>query len=145
MGYSGRVLSDIISFKTWAQQHSIHFIAVHGSAVTGRLNPQSDVDVAVLAGQALSLSEQVDLEAPVKNLLVHFLKDQDLSGRSLDITDCFGADPLFKFEVATKGQALYEDFPGAFNNFKVQSAREYADTEIFRRQRWAFMQKEYGS
>ena len=90
-----------------------------GSRARGEERPGSDVDVGVLAanGKELSFLElgllKVDLEAR--------------AGVPVDVVDLCTPDAVFRFEVVSCGQVLFEDRPGRWAEFVGKTLVDHDD------------------
>jgi predicted nucleotidyltransferase len=96
---------------------SVQLVVLFGSVARGRARRDSDLDVAVRA------DEPADLDA------LYVLLAPRLASSRVDLVDLRRAGPLLAFQVAQRGQVLYERDPGAFRTFQSLASRRYVDTE----------------
>jgi predicted nucleotidyltransferase len=99
---------------------TLELIVLFGSAATGRVRRDSDVDVAVLC------DGPADLDALFMALAPAFKTSR------VDLVDLRHAGPLLAFEVARSGIVLFERSPGVFRRFQSLASRRYADTRKLR-------------
>ncbi len=103
-----------------------------GSAVSGTLRPDSDVDIAILpADPGLPLRAELDLQAALAQA----------AGREVDLVRLDLAPTLVRWEVARSGRMLWASGPDETSCFVAEAASEYLDfapafkkaSEAFRR------------
>lgn len=97
-----------------------------GSVVTGKLHPESDIDIGILfdlcpdrttcAREAFSLSNHIAKE---------------LATDKVDLVVLNAADPLLLFEVAAKGMLVYERQRGLASTFKLKAIKMHMDAAKF--------------
>jgi predicted nucleotidyltransferase len=96
-----------------------HFVALFGSAATGKLRPDSDVDLAWLpADPNLPLSAELSFQAALSAA----------AGRDVDLVRMDQASTLCRHEVARSGILLSGDRT-AFVRFQVAAVDEFLDFE----------------
>ncbi len=105
-----------------AKRYGLRLIVLFGSQVTGRLHPESDVDVAVWTGKPLTFRRRLNL----------WLKLSQAFEADVDLAVLNHAEPLLMFQVAARGRALYEEERWAWDDFHGYACRSYWDTEKFR-------------
>jgi len=105
-----------------ARRHGLQLIVLFGSQVSGRTHPESDVDVAVWVTHSLT-SEQRDRL---------WLDLSDAFQAEIDLAVLNHAEPLLLYQVARKGQPLYENQRWAWEEFRGYAFRYYEDTQKFR-------------
>ena len=86
-----------------------------GSQATGRTHPGSDVDVAVLSTEPLTLQQKLDLQMEV---------EQAVQMSSVDLVDLRRATPILAFE-ALNGVRLFVNSPEEVAVFSSLVGREY--------------------
>jgi predicted nucleotidyltransferase len=90
---------DVDKLSAVAHTHGMRLLLQFGSSVTGRLHPQSDMDLAVLLDRApTSLSAYADLIADLQALFPSCEVDVALVNR---------ADPLFLKKITENCRLIY--------------------------------------
>lgn len=105
-----------------AKRYGLRLIVLFGSQVSGRLHPESDVDVAVWSDGSLKFKQRMDLW---KELSEAFDADVDLG-----VLD--HAEPLFLYQVARSGKTLYQAGRSVWSEFRGFACRYYWDTQKLR-------------
>jgi predicted nucleotidyltransferase len=116
----------------------VRLAVLFGSAARGRLQPGSDLDVALLPAAAASASgppwsDDDDLALQSTLTLA--------AGREVDLVRLDQASTILKWQIASAALPLLEDRPGELARFRAHAASEYADfapsyqryAEIFRK------------
>lgn len=100
-------------------------LAVYGFGSRSRdeAGPRSDVDVAVLLDQRLSLAQELRLRAEVV---------QELRRDDVDLVVLNQAPPLLRYEVVSAGRRLFARDEEAADRFEERAARECFDTAHLR-------------
>lgn len=75
---------------------------LYGSAVTGKMNPDSDIDVALLFDRPLTASNKMMLISHLQDGLKH----------DIDVVDLFALNGTILKQVLTKGCVLVQSKPG---------------------------------
>ena len=105
-----------------AHAHGIELIIQFGSTVSGTTHAASDLDLAVLLGDAPeSLASQADLVSDIQALV---------PGRDVDVAILNHADPLFLKQVTDRGVLVFGS-PGRFQEFKLYAFKRYQDHRRF--------------
>lgn len=91
---------------------------VFGSAQSGEVHPNGDVDIGVLFESPPSVDEQLNLLAGLQAALNH---------EEIDLVVLNGANPILRFE-AISGKALFCRDAGRRAEFASLTAREYEDS-----------------
>ena len=102
------------------KDEGLRLILLFGSAVSGKMHKQSDIDIAFL------FDKPVDILG-LTNKVIRLLHTDNI-----DVVDLKRASPLLKFLVATDGRLLYERKEGMFNEFYSLAFRMYVDTKKLR-------------
>jgi predicted nucleotidyltransferase len=89
-----------------------------GSAASGKLRPDSDIDIGILAsvGRDIGLDGELALGAALERIF----------GREVDLVRLDTASTLLRFE-ASQGRCLHEEREGAFADFVARALLEYED------------------
>ncbi len=102
------------------EKYNLRFIIVHGSYAKGTPHSGSDLDVAVLGRQCMT----VDILLELHGLLAGVFGDN--RDRELDLKSLHGVDPLFRYLVVRDGVLLYGGETD-FNEFKTYAMRSFDD------------------
>ena len=79
------------------KKYSLTLILLHGSQVTGRIHPESDVDIAVIKNHTHTTLRLTELIADLGNVL---------STDRIDVADLTHADPLLLYAATQKATLL---------------------------------------
>ena len=124
--------------KICAGEPRVLAVFLFGSQVDGYAMPSSDVDLAILLDQELSLEEWLDLEVK----LCHAVGRDDL-----DILPLERASISLRFR-AISGRLLYQRAPDRVSNFIQRTLREFCDfqpvLETYRREFAQSLENDYG-
>ncbi len=107
---------------TLAPHEEIQLAFVFGSAANGKLRPDSDVDVAVLAGKQLSTELRLALMAELSLALK----------REVDLVDLYGAWGLILRQVLTTGTLVLKRSGTAHAALLKRMLLDQADMEPLR-------------
>ena len=102
------------------QDKGLQLALLFGSAASGKMHKQSDIDLAFLfntPANVLSLTNKII---------------QLLHTDHIDVIDLRRASPLLKFSIMKHGMLIYEREPGIFNEFYSLAFRMYVDTKKLR-------------
>jgi predicted nucleotidyltransferase len=102
------------------EEEGLQLFLLFGSVVSGKVNPQSDIDLAFL------YDGPVDILA-LTNRVIRLLHTDNI-----DVVDLRRANPLLKLSAAKQGVLLHERSPGLFNSFYSLAFRRYVDTKKLR-------------
>lgn len=93
-----------------------------GSVLTGKMNPMSDVDVALLLQDRVSLPRELSLSFDViSDVQKTFQREADVKVLN-HITDL-----PFLYEVLSKGKLIYERDPAIHRGFVARAVIDYLD------------------
>jgi uncharacterized protein len=97
-----------------------------GSAATGRLRPDSDVDIAVLPVRrdALLLGERLSLTAELGRMV----------GREVDLGVLTTRDLVYAKEAVARGRLIFDRDHGATATFEMYALSMYASLQEARRE-----------
>jgi predicted nucleotidyltransferase len=104
----------------------VEVVALFGSAATGRLRPDSDLDlyVRLRPGKSWDLARRLSVASDVSRLL----------GREVDlVVEDEHTSTILRRQVAQHGQPLWERRPGAWIDLQVAAVRAYTDLEPYLR------------
>jgi len=105
-----------------SRNHSLRFILLHGSYVTGKIKIGSDLDIALLGGKPIEFEELLAIYSDLAEIF------GDNPQRELDVKSLHKADPLFCYQVVKDSQLLYGDLTD-FNEFKAYAFSNYYDSK----------------
>jgi predicted nucleotidyltransferase len=96
----------------------VELAILFGSAASGKLRPDSDIDIGILwaSGRDIGLDGELALGAELERVL----------GREVDLVRLDTASTLLRFE-ASRGRCLHEAREGAFADFVARALLEYED------------------
>lgn len=113
---------DIAKLKAVAQEiardNGLDLIVLFGSRATGTTHRRSDVDIAYVAREPLSLSQE-------SALIVEFMRL--FRTDAVDLVSLRNASPLLRYQVARFGKAIYERTPGLFISFYINALRQHQE------------------
>jgi predicted nucleotidyltransferase len=139
--YKVRVISvNESALREIAEQFGLSLIVLFGSAAKGRMNKESDVDIAVWAEM---LVDDEDVLADWTIALGSSLAEAIPNGEGVDLVVLNKVTSLLQFQVARHGVLLYERVPNSWRRFKSYAARRYDDDAKFRRCQWEYLQRHY--
>jgi len=101
----------------------VQFAILYGSAATGTMRDNSDIDVAVMYTSPLTMKELLRL---VRDVAAVFRRD-------VDILDLRTAGPIVKMQVLRYGRPVVINDPGALQRFQMYTPSEYFDFKLQRR------------
>lgn len=113
---------QIADFLSGNQDIAVAFL--FGSLVSGRLKPESDVDIAVLYSPGSVPSYNIHLE--LKDDLSQIIK------READIVVLNNASPIIKMQVLKNGKKIVEQDSQVYSDFFVRTINEYDDLKRVR-------------
>ena len=96
----------------------VKFAYVFGSAVTGRLGPESDIDIGLFPDDAYAGK---DARWTLRDLFL------DQFERSVDVVFLDSADPIIRYQVLANGEELLVEDRGVLNLFKAEAMSRYID------------------
>ena len=101
----------------------VQFAVLYGSAASGALREDSDVDLAVMYPSSLGVDHLIRLTEEVSGVF----------GRDVDLVDLRRAGPILKMQVLQNGRPVVVNDPGAFERFRMYTPSEYFDFKLCRR------------
>lgn len=114
-----------MDLKSIIKKYKIILLVTFGSFNTERFTSNSDIDIAFKSKKPLSVHDKLNL---INDLAGYFKRD------NIDLIDIKNAEPLLLYEIACKGNILYEE-DHSFLNFKLYASFRYADTKHLRKAR----------
>jgi len=102
------------------EEEALQLVLLFGSQSSGKVHPESDIDLGFLYDEAVDLLE-------LTNKVIQLLRKD-----RVDVIDLRRANSLLCFSAARQGKLLYERCPGLFNRFYSLSFRRYIDTKKLR-------------
>jgi len=106
-----------------AKEHNLLLVLLYGSQVKGKVNKDSDIDIAVLGAKPISTDDLITLN----NEFAQIFKAYEIDVKSLHKTD-----PLFRYHVMQNSVLLYGRSYD-FLTFKSYAFRSYHDSkDLFR-------------
>lgn len=108
------------SLKPLFKEEGLQLVVLFGSAVSGKIHKQSDIDLAILFDKPFDILS-------ITNRVISLLHTDHI-----DIIDLKHATPLMKFSVSKNGIIIYEKEQGMFNEFCSLAFRMYIDTKKLR-------------
>lgn len=122
-----RAVADI------ARKENLVAAYLHGSAATGRMDDESDIDIAFLADAPLTRDERYALRMRCLLALMEASPDEALSDK-FDVVLLRDVPVLLQYNVIRKGRRLYERNRGERMDFELSVERAYDDEEPYLRQ-----------
>lgn len=119
--------------ETVARELAVRCVVLFGSRATGTPppTPESDLDVAILAGPPDAPRAWWDCYETLSDVF---------SQATLDLVMLHEADPLFRYEIMRSGVLLYGD-PDVFLEYKAFAYRDFVDSADLRALEEALFQK----
>ncbi len=106
------------------RQHSVRFILLFGSVVTGNDGPLSDIDLGIYVNP--SAPRGLDEELAIGSILAKALGSDDV-----DVVILNDANPGLKFDAMRSGVVLFCVDEGEYEDFCVRSAAQFYDWSEF--------------
>jgi len=101
----------------------VQFAILYGSAVTGGMREDSDIDLAVMYPSALGAEDMLRLLGEVSGVF----------HRNADLLDLRRAGPIIKMQVLRYGRPVIINDARAFRQFTMYTPNEYFDFKLQRR------------
>jgi len=101
-----------------AQKYHLKMILLFGSQVSGKLNQESDIDIAFLSKKNLSFKQEYFLNYELTNIF---------QNHQIDTTNLRKAPPLLMKEILNNSQILYQSAPMIFDAFEVYALQRYQE------------------
>jgi uncharacterized protein len=133
---AGAIIVCVNEFERVARRLSqdprVQAVYLFGSQASGEVYPDSDVDIAVLLGQRISLMEEGRMRAEVVD---------ELSRDDVDFVILDEAPPLLRAEVVTGGRRLFARDERTAADFEDRAVIECLDTEYLRRMQYELLRE----
>lgn len=123
-------------YEFFLPKEEILFAYVFGSAVTGRVTPLSDIDIAAFIDNKKVNEEghPYGYEAALTSELMGLLKTN-----KVDLVLFNEASPLLKHRVFSRGVKVFDRDPNLEGKFFVRSLHQYFDTDALRKIQWSYL------
>jgi len=116
------------------QAIGVELVVLFGSRARGQQRPGSDLDLGVLFRP--TIVDPLDLLDRVQDLIS--------ADAPVDLVSLNDADPLLQREVAMDGEAMFQGYPGAFEEFRLRAIKLFMDTQWLRDAEAAALRSRYG-
>lgn len=126
--HSSRWQEKRTSLETAFAAHGVQVAWLFGSQARGTTRAESDIDIAVLFGEAVPPEEYPQRQLELIGVLMEVF-----ATNAVDLVVLNTAPPLLAFEVLQDGCVLYNADDAARVNFQVRALQEYRDTAPLRR------------
>jgi len=107
-----------------SRRNDIAFAFLFGSVAAGHRNVLSDLDLAIFFDGPLDFFKITDMREEISGIF----------GLETDIVALNSASPIIRMQVLKKGVLLVKRDPRAYNNFFVNTVKEYDDLKRSRRE-----------
>lgn len=121
-------------------RHDVLLLVLFGSTASGARHARSDLDLAVLFGQASAHGSWMRAEMKLEQEIEDVLRP----GCPVNVTALNRAGPLLEREVADKGVPLYAQAPDTWPLYRMAAYRRFEDTAKYRRRRLESLLSQYG-
>src|SRR3989344_373489 len=113
-------------------KYQLQLILLHGSHVSGKLHPKSDVDIAVVRERNNSRLDTLSLITDLGTVL---------ATDRIDVADITHADPLFLYAVVAKSQLVAGSLSD-FQALQLKAFQRYQDYQPFLKQEAQFIKEQ---
>lgn len=125
------MISDLISSYLQTHVPGIELAYLFGSEARGESTAASDVDIAILTKEVLSLDQRLEVMSGLSALL----------NREIDLVQLHEATDVFRAQVIRDGKLIYASDPNTKAEFEVRSIVDYIHLN---EQRQAILEDFYG-
>ncbi|MBM4251958.1 MAG: nucleotidyltransferase domain-containing protein [Deltaproteobacteria bacterium] len=115
-----QIRNKLISY--FATKDEVRLLVVFGSAIDGRMTAESDIDLALDLGRALTIDEKLEISHDLGKFL----------GRDVDIVDLSKVRGAILEEVVVKGERLMQRSPEDFAKLLTRMWYDKEDDGRFR-------------
>lgn len=105
-----------------AKKYQLKLILLFGSRVTGKLNKESDFDVAYLPSRNLDFDQENDINLQFTSIFMH---------DRVDTVDMRKASPLLFYAIFKNCQVLFAQDNLIFYRYRAYAAKQFADAKNF--------------
>ena len=99
-----------VTLNEIVEKYNIELLVYFGSYGTKFYNSESDIDIAFLSADHLSIQEKLELLED----LIHYHKKSEI-----DLVDLRTADPVLRYEIAVNGRVLFEKEENLFERYSL--------------------------
>jgi predicted nucleotidyltransferase len=105
-------------------QEKAEFALLFGSIKSGRIMPESDIDIGVyLKKEKIDFNEYLDFKSTLSSV----------SGREIDLVILNTCDIIIAMQIIANGEMIVNNNPGKFILFKARKIGEYIDFKMDRK------------
>ena len=104
------------------KKYNLKLIIFHGSYVTGKARPDSDLDIGILGNKPLDFKAVGNIHSDLEEIFGNNYV------RELDVKSLHKIDPLFRYQVAKDSQLIYGSTVD-YNEFRAYAFRLYFDSK----------------
>lgn len=132
--YTARMSIDLAAIEhavaSFAARERLVAAYLHGSAATGRMDSESDIDIALLPSHTLSTEERWKLRLRcIGFLMERFPKEEE----KFDVIILQDVPLLLRYNVIRRGSLLFEHDRSLRLDFEISTERQYEDEEHYLR------------
>jgi predicted nucleotidyltransferase len=118
------ILQDIIEPMKTILEDKVEFALLFGSAVTGRITSESDIDIGVFFKDPnISFDKYLDFKDALSTSC----------HREVDLINMNTSDIIITMQILANGSLLINNNPGHFVLYKAQKIGEYIDFKMDRK------------
>ncbi len=103
------------------KKYRLGLIILHGSYATGKIRPNSDLDIGILGKKPIGNKKFDNIFAELEKIF------GNNKGRELDVKSLHRIDPLFRYQVARDSQLIFGD-QTTYNEFRAYAFQSYYDS-----------------
>lgn len=97
---------------------------IFGSAVSGRLTEDSDVDIAILFSSMPEFPELLNITDEISGIV----------NKEVDVAVLNDSSPIIRMQVLKNGKLIKRKDDVIYNNFYVKTVKEYDDLKYIRKE-----------
>jgi len=120
------MIEDIASAlnEYFRDKEEILLAFIFGSAVSGRLTENSDVDIAILFSIMPEFHEVLNITDEISGII----------NKEVDIVVLNDSSPVIRMQVLKNGKLIKRKDAVIYNNFYVKTVKEYDDLKYIRKE-----------